>query len=334
MKPTVLVVGLAFCTAASFVSFAQTQSSPSPSDQCLAQARTRAADAYQKQQSRDAARRQLEIDAATCVDTTLSVAAANLIGTINAEYARLARDFVDGSLSLAAYRAAREDRRRKLAAMLADPARQQALLDGDMDGDLVPDSRDHCPNTPANTPTDANGCPRRVRPGVNDARDERSLRSTLANSRTLFNKSCDNAPRPDIPAPLEWGRGAQTRLGTVGFNIAVAKISGQPANCEVFYEVQLRFIDPNPGNPSLPSAKIITVVFSGSEDLLTDPVRAVFGLPVGTPALTSARDKAQEAFNRQYFRAMWRVRAVNGANRASPWSAFVTQGPAGGGVAG
>ncbi len=333
MKRSVIVLGIAFGAVASAPS-AQTGTSSSPTDQCLAQARARAADAYQTQHSPDAARRQLEIDAALCLDPTLSPAAANLIGTVNADYARLAHDFVDGSLSLAAYRAARNDRRRKLAAMQADPAQQQALLDGDADGDLVPDSRDKCPNTPPDAPTDARGCPVRVRPGANDVRDERSLRATLATSRTLFNKSCDGAPRPDIPAPLEWGRGAQTRFGTAGFNLAIAKISGQPAGCEVFYEIQIRFIDANPGNPALPPAKIITLVFSASEDLLADPVRAVFGLPVGGAALTPARDNAQEAFNRQYFRAMWRVRAVNGANRSSPWSAFVTQGPAGGGVPG
>jgi len=31
--------------------------------------------------------------------------------------------------------------------------------DGDADGDGVPDSRDRCPNTPANAPVDADGCP-------------------------------------------------------------------------------------------------------------------------------------------------------------------------------
>jgi hypothetical protein len=60
----------------------------------------------------------------------------------------------------------------------------------------------------------------------------------------------------------------------------------------------------------------------------------VFGLPVNTPSLSPARDQAREAFLRQYARASWRVRAVNGSNQESGWSPFVTQGPAGGGVDG
>jgi hypothetical protein len=133
--------------------------------------------------------------------------------------------------------------------------------------------------------------------------------------------------------PLEWGRGPQTRHQTWGFNLAVAKVGGQPAGCEIFYEVQLRFIDPNAGNPSLPSSKIVTVVFSATEDLLADPRRAVFGIPMET-ALSPARAEAREAFAREYGRATWRVRAVNGSNRTSPWSPFVTQGPASSGVSG
>ena len=334
MKRPAVVVGIALFVGALPIAFAQTPSDQSSIDACLAAARSRATDTFQKQPSQEAARLQLEIDAATCFDPTLSPAAAHLIGTVNADLARLAHDVLAGSRSLASYRAAREDRQRKLAQLLADPKQQDALLAGDADGDLVPDSRDQCPKTPAGTPTDARGCPIAVRPGANDERDERNFRATLSGSRTLYNKSCKDAPRPDIPSPLEWGRGAQTKLGSMGFNLAVAKIGGQPAGCEIFYEIQFRFIDPNPGNPALPPAKIVTIVFSASEDLLTDPVRAVFGLPVGSMALSPARDVVREAFLREYFRASWRVRAVNGANQTSPWSAFVTQGPASSGVSG
>ena len=116
-------------------------------------------------------------------------------------------------------------------------------------------------------------------PDASDTRNEAVLRKTLAGARFLYNPSCEGAPRPQIPMPLEWGRGPQTKHQTAGFNLAVAKVSGQPTGCEIFYEIQLRFIDPNPGNPSLPPSRIVTMVFSGSEDLLTEPRRAVFGLP-------------------------------------------------------
>ena len=301
-------------------------------DECVVRARAHAAEEFSVHHSQEAARMQLEIEAARCIDPTLSPAAANLVGTVNSDLARLARDFVVGTRSLAAYRAGREDRQRKLALLLADPAQRDALQRGDADGDLVPDALDKCPKTPFGAPTDARGCPVPIKPNAATEREERELRAILAGASTLFNKSCLDAPRPDIPTPLQWGRGAQTKTGRTGFNLAVAKIGGQPAGCEVFYEIQLRFFDPNPGNPALPKARIVTMVFSASEDLLDDPVRAIFGLPVGAMVLSPSRTVAREALLRQYFRASWRVRAVNGANQTSPWSPFVTQGPASTGV--
>lgn len=300
---------------------------------CLAAARDKAAASLKQGATRVAARLQLEIEAARCFDASLTPAAAHTIGTISTDRARFAGDFLQGKMTLAAYRAALDDRRRKLARLIEQPTAQEALLKGDEDGDLVPDTADRCPKTPYGTPTDERGCPRRVAPDPSDTRNEGRLRETLAGARILYNPSCEDAPRPQIPVPLEWGRGQQTKHKTAGFNLAIAKVSGQPAGCEIFYEIQLRFIDPNPGNPALPPAKIVTMVFSGGEDLLTDPRRAIFGIPMNVP-ISPARTEAREAFAREYFRATWRVRAVNGSNRTSPWSSFVTQGPASSGVQG
>lgn len=303
---------------------------PRPAGPCLNAARARAASALGKGVSREAARLELEIASALCFDPSLKPATAHLIGTVNADRARFARDFLEGKLTLAAYGAALEDRRRKLERLLRDPKGQRALSAGDSDGDLVPDRLDRCPATPFGTPTDDRGCP--VRPPSHPAenQDESGLRATLAGARFLYNKSCDGAARPGIPGPLEWGRGAQTKHGTMGFNIAVSKVHGQPAGCEVFYEIQFRFFD---GGPAVPPSQIVTVVYSESEDLLTNPERAVFGLPIG-PVLSPARDTVLEDFNRHYARATWRVRAVNGSNLPSPWSPFITQGAASSGVHG
>jgi hypothetical protein len=247
---------------------------------CLEAAREHAAAALKNGATRLAARQQLETEAASCVDPSLTPAQAQAIGKANSDRARLSVDFLEGRITLAAYRA-------RLG----------------------------------------------LRPDPSDTRNERRLREILAGARFLYNPSCEDAPRPQIPMPLEWGRGPQTKHKTAGFNLAVAKVSGQPAGCEIFYEIQLRFIDPNSGNPSLPPSKIVTMVFSGGEDLLTDPRRAVFGIPMNEP-ISPARAEAREAFAREYARATWRVRAVNGSNRTSAWSSFVTQGPASSGVQG
>lgn len=302
-------------------------------DTCLAAAREHAAASLKKGATREAARLQLEIEAASCFDPSLTPAAAHAIGTVSSDRARFARDFFEGKMTLSAYRAGLDDRQSKLERLLAQPAAQSALLKGDEDGDLVPDSEDRCPKTPYGAPTDERGCPRNVTPDPKDIRDEEQLRATLAGARFLFNPSCEGAPRPQIPAPLEWGRGPQTKHMTAGFNLAVAKVSSQPAGCEVFYEIQLQFIDPSPANPGLPPSKIVTMVFSEREDLLTDPRRAVFGIPMNV-TISPARTEAREAFSSEYGRATWRVRAVNGSNRTSAWSSFVTQGPTASGVQG
>ena len=327
----VLLAALGTCCAFAAPLRAETESSP---EACLDAARAEAAAEYARTKAPVTARRKLEIRAAKCLDPTLSDAAAGAVGALNADRARLAHQFVTGKLTLTAWRAARRDRVRKATEVLSDPKAQQALLAGDADGDFVPDALDRCAKTAPDVPTDARGCPIPVRPGTDDEADERRLRATLGGSRTLLNPSCADAPPPARPSPVQWGRGSQTRFGTQGFNFAVAKVGGQPQGCEVFYEMQLRFIDQNPGNPALPPAKIVTITFSQKEDLLNDANRAVFGVPVGNMTLSAGRGIAREAMLREYFRITWRVRAVNGANQTSPWSAFVTQGPAGTGVDG
>lgn len=57
--------------------------------------------------------------------------------------------------------------------------------------------------------------------------------------KLMFNASCEGAPKPQTPDPLEWGRG-RGAPGAVGFNVAVTKVSNQQPACELFYEVEAR----------------------------------------------------------------------------------------------
>lgn len=312
---------------------------------CLAAARARASEALEQGASREWVRTELEIAAASCLEPGLAPAAAHLRGVVNADRARLARDFLEGRLTLAAYRAALLDRRDKLAWLERKPRRQRALAAGDADGDLVADRRDRCRETPPSTPTDARGCPLSEEPldpnqlGMREE-EERTLRAVLAGTRELYNPSCEGAPRPRIPTPLAWGYGTQARIHANGINLAVSKVRGQPNGCEIFYEMQFHFTEPNPGDPLLPPAKTVTVVFSDSEDLLTAPETALLPLPYfevwNLPVQVSspARSEAFWAMILEYQVATWRVRAVNGANASSPWSPFVTQRAAPGGLDG
>ena len=322
MKPTVLVAALS-----SALSLSAAALSADPVESCLAAARDNAKANVAHGMSDVAARERLEIDSALCHDPSLAPATARFIGIVNSDRARFAFDLLRGHTTAAAYQEASDDRRRKLAAHRHDLAYHTALQ-RDADRDLVPDDRDRCAQTPFGTPTDNQGCPIQPRPRTGD---DAQLRRLLGNAKTLYNPSCKGADRPAMPIPLEWGRGHQTKNGTEGFNLAVTKVGGMPPGCEIFYEIQFRFIEPV--NAALPPSLHVGVAFSESEELLGLTNRAVFGLPMAV-ALSPGRTKARDAFAAQYFKVTWRVRAVNGSSVASPWSPYITQGPAGAGVQG
>lgn len=299
-------------------------------DDCFAKARTDARALVKTLADRDAARLFLEKAIIKCNDPEASPERVAFMGAVNADGARLARDFFAGTLSLSAYSTALADRQRKVAASakyLPD------LSKGDADGDLVPDPTDRCPGTPYGTPTRDDGCTDRkaVRPEQPDR--EARLRRELGRGKILYNPKCEGAPRPLTPAPIAWGRGPQAGLNTHGFNFSVAKVPPGPSGCETFYEIDLRFSGPNAGNPALPPTKHVTLVFRDNEDQLNDSFRAIFPLPMPLEVpLSPHRTVARLAFSREYEVATWRVRAVNGSNVSSHWSPYITQGPASGGV--
>src|SRR6185436_18802190 len=121
-------------------------------DACIADARTRAAAALEKGAGPYDARRQLEIDVLRCQDPAMPDATAHFIGTINADLAEFAQQFMLGQIDTLAYRNARLDRSRKLRQLGGDRTLHIALERGDADGDLVPDTRDRCRMTPRGTP--------------------------------------------------------------------------------------------------------------------------------------------------------------------------------------
>lgn len=305
---------------------------PPVAGSCLSAARARAV-----QSTGTAAERRLvlETEAGRCFDPQASADEQKLRARFAVEYAELSAAFLRADLSQLEWRTARADRAAKQAALRAEPQAQAALLAGDADGDFVADAADRCPGTPPRTATDGEGCPM-ARPvaSAEDRREEARLRAALAASRTLVNKSCDGVPAPPAPAAIAWGRGPQTALGTQGFNIAITRVPVQKPGCDIFYEMQFQFREPNAGNPALPATRLQTILFAHTEDLLPAGPNAVFPLPVSVAALSTGRAVATEAMLREYGEARWRVRAVNGANRPSPWSPFITQGPAPGGVQG
>ncbi|HWM95327.1 MAG TPA: hypothetical protein VN493_31520 [Thermoanaerobaculia bacterium] len=255
---------------------------------------------------------------------------------IDEDLREAARRFIDGRLTGQQYLALVRDRSGKVRRFLDDAAwRTEVAALKDRDGDRVPDSRDDC-RTPLLQPTDERGCPMPPdcapgTPGCAGPTPERDrkTRNLLDEATLLFDPGCDDSPVPQTPEPLEWGRGDQTPAHTTGFNLAVTKVTNQTPECELFYEMEFRLERQAPH-----VVRHLTILFKATEDLKPgDPRRAVFGLPLGQP-LPPARTHLRDGLL-LYLKVQWRVRAVNGAQKASPWSALrVQDDPASGGVDG
>jgi len=297
-------------------------------DACMADARTRAAKAVAHGAARYDARRQLEIDVVLCQNPALGKATATFIGTINADLADFAQQFMLGQMDALEYRNARLDRSRKLHELGDDTKLHAALAGGDQDGDLIPDDRDRCRATPRGTPTDDAGCPvpgTRTTPGGSTP----ELRRLLSGLTLLKNQACDDAPEPRTSKPFRYGRSPNNVPIPAGsLKLVVAQVDGMPFGCEVFYEFRLLFLDPV--NVNAPPVKEVSVVFSQNEDINPDPHVATFGFPVGQP-LSPGRTAAFDAF-KIYQRMKWRVRTAIGGPVTSPWSGSITQNPAVGGI--
>jgi hypothetical protein len=274
-------------------------------------------------------RRQLEADITSCSSPTMSRQTALFIGTLQADLALFAQQFLSGTMDAVTYRNARLDRSRKLRELGEDRALHEDLqAKGDADRDLIPDNRDRCPRTPYGVPTDDQGCRvegDRRRPAGNEG----DLRRALGALKLLQNEACAQAPQPAVPDPVRYGRAnANAPLPPGSLMFVVTQVGGMPAGCDVFYEIRMHFMDPVDVNA--PETVERNIVFHQAEDLDSDPTAAMFGIRTNM-AGSPGRQATLDAF-KIYQRMRWRVRAVIGGPIMSPWGPNETQAPAIGGI--
>lgn len=258
------------------------------------------------------------------------------VARLEGDLREAARRFADGGMAGRDYLALSIDRAGKARRFRADAGWRADAERGDRDRDGVPDVRDGC-ETPPLEATDERGCPlpacdpREPACSRPSADDDQRTRELLDRAQLMFNPACEGSPVPQTPEPLEWGRGPQTPTSTHGFNLAVTQVTNQKPGCQLFYEIEFRLDStPPPGQPRL---RHVTVLFDAASDLKPgDPRRAVFGIPVGPP-VSASRDQLRQGLL-LFQDVRWRVRAVNGAQAASPWSSMRPQGPASAGVDG
>lgn len=271
-----------------------------------------------KSEGRDAAsiEKLFQTELAKCSGVAESCAA--MVGAANADLAWLGHAVLSGSMSPSDYLAGVRDRTRKMREFRKTPALCDAYAHGDADGDLVPDDRDKCPNTPALVPTDASGCP-----DSSPAPPAPSAASVQQAAKALnipVSKACVDAPRPERATVLKAGLAPDAQ----SFLFVVSPAKNQPAGCIVFYETDIRI-----RNVSFFQQRNVTTVYHKvfkAADAVTGPLARPSGLTFQLPKsdpnvpwnyLTFHTIEPGEISER-YFR----VRTVNGNGFTDGWGAF------------
>lgn len=240
---------------------------------------------------------------------------AEITGAANFDYTRLGRLFLTEHLNPAEYLARVRDRSRKLRNAIADETWLGGYLKGDRDGDLVPDERDHCPDTVDLVPTDDSGCPQDeplpAAPSVDEVR--RAKEGLLI----VISPACKDAPVPSFSEPLQIGLDSND---PDSFLVSVTKVTNQPAGCMVFYEISLHLRRRSLfGGFHENDAR---VVFRASENIDTSPaaaLRHVFRIKKSTFPLWNDLIRIAIEPN-DYAEKHVKVRAISGNGLSSGWS--------------
>ncbi len=278
------------------------------SDQCLADADQRVAG--WKAQGRTPAEIEKFFQAFLTMCSGLDPAKALFAGAVNVDYTRFAQLVASDKISPNLYVALIRDRSRKLRGAKASPNWMTAYVLGDRDGDLIPDDRDRCPGTPDLTPTNDQGCP--VDTGLPEAPSARNLHAAMDGLGIVTSPACDTASFPDLSIPIKTG---YDNVNRQTFAIAVTRVAGQPDNCIVLYEVQIRMSKPT--SAAVPATDALQVVFRNTEN--TDP--SASGRQVFRMQTTDTGSKKRLFDNAQYYNQLdIRVRAINGNGLSSGWS--------------
>lgn len=242
---------------------------------------------------------------------------ACIVGTANFDYARLGRKFLSNNLTPSAYLAGVRDRSRKLSKARVDKTWAAACTKGDKDGDLVPDDRDRCPGTEDLVLTDDSGCPVSVPlPPAPSVSEVQKAKDAL---KAVISPACQDAPVPTFSEPLQIGL---DKTNENIFLVAVTKVTNQPAECMIFYEVSLLIKNSSFFSGSSKES-YAHFVFRPSDNIDISPVaqqRQIFRIRKSSFALWNDLVTIAIEPSDLELREV-RVRVMNGNGLSSGWSA-------------
>jgi hypothetical protein len=280
---------------------------PPPIRHCIVNAQQWAVGAQHRGVKPDAVDDGLQQRIAACIARgSITKAQSTCVGLINTDYVLLAQALVANKLSPVEYVGRVRDRTRKMDQCLKNRAWARGIMQKDRDGDLVPDSKDRCPDTKPLAPTDSEGCQVEVQSTAN-APSMEEVKVVLDHLNFVADPHCAGAPPPSVPNPIDFTYALLTHAPS-SLEIKFGRVVNQPNQCPVLYEVLVH--GEQGDEPNIESATMRFVFRAQDEITPPEPnflsIRKEFsgGGPISAPALR------------------WKIRSMNGNGMASPWSEY------------
>lgn len=180
------------------------------------------------------ANKRLQVLLAACGGPDVDSCSAAVYGCVNADRTAAAFQVASKDIDPSTYLGLLRDRARKLRALRAGAGVGLCeVAAGDADGDLIPDGRDQCPDTPPLTATFDDGCTDPSRP---DAGDPDLFYAFVNASGFLFDRHCSGqVPGAPVPARIDAFGSSEIFQRHLVF---LPDESPDP-ECGAFYEVEI-----------------------------------------------------------------------------------------------
>lgn len=267
---------------------------------------------------------QLQRDLVRCSGPDVEKCTAVVVGAANQAHQRLTGMLLSQRITPSDYVRALRAFDRKVKRSESEPDYCRALMLGDSDGDLVPNSLDECPDSPELSAVGTSGCP--LPPAERAAviaPDAKSMAAALDKLGLFIHPTCAAAPAPNMPEPLLLAAGP-CLFGTARcIAIHATSVTNQPADCPVYYEVSTAIPMSDPSRNSYGHAIFRgQPVADGRQRFFLPPDSLLGG---GNPNTFDLQPPGRREVARAglSLASQWRVRAINAAGLASRWSRFV-----------
>jgi hypothetical protein len=242
--------------------------------------------------------------ARSCSAPELGRCESGLLARLNVDYFVAARRVVRREMSTSQHLAFVQDRERRRAAFRGDEAAACRIYGHDADEDFVPDHRDRCPNTPELTPVDDRGCPVTDFPQGPDI-DE--VLSILPRVSFTSDPRCVDAQSPVLPSPL--GAWRYPNDPSVGKAVWISR-DPDTSGCPIWYEIEVELTDGQGPRRA---------TFRPDEDTTLNWITPPAGVVQFNIRTTDGHQRGAWA-SYDVFTITYRVRAVSGSGKRSPWS--------------